>query len=290
MSLYDRIAPLLVWTPEAYKPFLVAGRRMGWLTRETATRLLDFPLVFEPEGEGVAVKAALETPEARSEALEGVLQELVAAGEIRRLRGELYPLIRRWGEAPLGLVDRRAAPLLGIRCFGIHVNGYVEKGAGKGGGLHIWVGRRAEDKAIAPGKYDHILAGGQPAGLSLAENLAKEAAEEASLAPELAAKAEPVGAVTYRCDWPDGCKDDVLFCYDLAVPEEVIPVNDDGEVEDFALCPVEEVIAELRETDNFKFNVGPVIVDFLIRRGILTPENEPDYLRLCASLRSAPPD
>ncbi|MEX2409405.1 MAG: NUDIX domain-containing protein, partial [Rhodovibrionaceae bacterium] len=204
----------------------------------------------------------------------------------RRLRGELYPLIRRWGETPLALVDRRAAPLLGIRCFGLHVNGTVERADG----LHIWVGRRAEDKAIAPGEYDHLVAGGQPAGLSLADNLVKEAAEEANLPEELARRAKPVGAVTYRCDWPGGCKDDVLFCYDLEVPEDFTPENTDGEVAHFELWPVERVIAELRETDSFKFNVAPVVIDFLIRRGILTPENEPDYLRLAASLRTAPPD
>lgn len=286
MSLFDRIAPLLAWTPENYTPFLIAGRRMGWLRRELAGRLLDFPQVFEPQGEGVALKESLATPEARSAALEEVLRELIAAGEVRRLRGEAYPLIRRWGETPLGTVDRRAAPLLGIRCFGIHVNGYVAREDG----LHIWVGRRARDKAIAPGKYDHLVAGGQPADLSLAANLVKEAAEEASLPPELAARARPVGAVTYRCDWPEGCKDDVLFCYDLELPEDFIPMNADGEVEYFELWPVEQVIAELRERDTFKFNVGPVIIDFLIRRGLLTPENEPDYLRLCASLRTAPPE
>ena len=133
-------------------------------------------------------------------------------------------------------------------------------------------------------------AGGQPAGLSLADNLVKEAAEEANLPEAIARRARPIGAVTYRCDWPDGCKDDVLFCYDLEVPEEFTPENTDGEVEHFELWPVEEVIAELRSRDSFKFNVGPVVIDFLIRRGYLTPDNEPDYLRLAASLRTAPPE
>lgn len=286
MSLFDRIAPLLAWTPEAYSPLLVAGRRMGWLRSDTARRLLDFPEVFETRGEAVSLRDALATPEARGAALEAVLKELIAAGEIRRLRGELYPLVRRWGDEPLALVDRRAAPLLGIRCFGLHVNGYVKKGDD----LHIWVGRRAKDKAIAPGQYDHLVAGGQPAGLSLADNLVKEAAEEANLPEAIARRARPIGAVTYRCDWPDGCKDDVLFCYDLEVPEEFTPENTDGEVEHFELWPVEEVIAELRSRDSFKFNVGPVVIDFLIRRGYLTPDNEPDYLRLAASLRTAPPE
>ncbi len=287
MSLLDRFTPLLTWTPELYRPLWIAGRRMGWLRQETAARLLAFSEVFgEGREGGVALRDGLDSPEARSAALEAVLKEMIAAGEIRRLRGELYPLIRRWGETPLARVDRRAAALFGIRCYGIHVNGTVETADG----LHIWIGRRAEDKAIAPGQYDHLVAGGQPADLGLTDNLLKEAAEEANLPPQIARRARPVGAVTYRCDWPGGCKDDVLFCYDLEVPADFTPVNTDGEVADFALWPVERVIAELRESDSFKFNVGPVMIDFLIRRGFLTPENEPDYLRLCASLRSAPLD
>ena len=62
MSLFDRIAPLLAWTPEAYSPLLVAGRRMGWLRSDTARRLLDFPEVFETRGESVSLRDALATP------------------------------------------------------------------------------------------------------------------------------------------------------------------------------------------------------------------------------------
>ena len=58
-----------------------------------------------------------------------------------------------------------------------------------------------------------------------------------------------------------------------------MPVNADGEIEEFFLWPIERVIRELSETDNFKFNVAFVIIDFLIRHGFVGPE-DPDYLEL----------
>ena len=44
------------------------------------------------------------------------------------------------------------------------------------------------------------------------------------------------------------------------------------------------MIRELGETDNFKFNVAFVIIDFLIRRGFVGPEDA-DYLELVHRLR-----
>jgi hypothetical protein len=40
----------------------------------------------------------------------------------------------------------------------------------------------------------------------------------------------------------------------------------------------------VRDTDDFKFNVNLVIIDFALRHGLLTPENR-EYLALIAGLR-----
>ncbi|MFO1156597.1 MAG: hypothetical protein U1E43_07455 [Rhodospirillales bacterium] len=40
----------------------------------------------------------------------------------------------------------------------------------------------------------------------------------------------------------------------------------------------------MRDTDDFKFNCGPVVIDFPIRHGILTPDDEPDHLTLARGL------
>jgi len=49
---------------------------------------------------------------------------------------------------------------------------------------------------------------------------------------------------------------------------------------------VPAVLAELRAGDAFKFNVGPVLIDFLIRHGVIGPDTETGYPELCRALRS----
>jgi hypothetical protein len=85
----------------------------------------------------------------------------------------------------------------------------------------------------------------------------------------------------------EGLRNDVLFVYDLELPADVTPVNSDGEIEEFFLWPIEQVMRRVAETDDFKFNVGPVIIDFLLRHGFLDPET-PDYLEILMGLRNNP--
>ena len=181
------------------------------------------------------------------------------------------------------LMERAAVPLFGLRAFGVHLNGYVRGPEG----LSLWVARRSKDKATAPGKLDHLAAGGQPHGLGVRENLIKECAEEAGMAPDLAARAVPVGLVSYRCAREEGLRDDVLFCFDLDVPGDFVPEITDGEVESFALWPLPRVMATIRDSEEFKFNVPLVILDFAIRHGILGPDDT-DYEAIVTGLRQVP--
>ena len=98
--------------------------------------------------------------------------------------------------------------------------------------------------------------------------------------------AVPVGAVSYRCERPEGLRDDVLFCYDLDLPEDFAPVNEDGEVESFALWPITEVLARIRDTDDFKFNVNLVVLDLAVRLGLIAPD-APGYQEIWEGLRLA---
>jgi len=115
------------------------------------------------------------------------------------------------------------------------------------------------------------------------ENLAKECAEEASIPPELAARAVAVGALSYRCERPEGLRDDVVFCFDLTLPPDFRPDNTDGEVDEFFLWPVERVIEAVRETEDFKFNVNLVVLHLMLRRGLLNPD-DPDYQAIVEGL------
>jgi 8-oxo-dGTP pyrophosphatase MutT (NUDIX family) len=280
MSYLERIAYCRRWDPAAYRPFVIDGRTLGRVSHGAAGRLAEFPEVFVVNDAAVALAPGLDDFDTRSQAVAEVLRELKAQGEIPLWRGEDYPVLLRWGEAPALKAERAAVPLLGTRGFGVHVNGLV-RGPG---GLEMWVGKRAADKQTAPGKLDHVVAGGQPFGLGVRENMIKEAGEEAGIPAGLAARALAVGAVSYRCERPEGLRDDVLFCYDLVLPDDFVPRNTDGEVESFALWPIEEVLARIRETEDFKFNVALVILDFAIRRGLIAPD-DPDYQEIWEGLR-----
>jgi hypothetical protein len=167
--------------------------------------------------------------------------------------------VSRGFDAPqLFSIERAAAPLFGVRAYGVHVNGYVRDGAD----IHMWIGCRASDRGVAPGKLDQLAAGGQPAHLSVAENLIKECGEEASIPAVLAQRARSVGAITYAAARPEGLRRDVLFTYDLELPADFKPISGDGETASFQLLPLKEVAAIVRDADDFKFNCALVVIRF----------------------------
>lgn len=280
MSLLERVRACHGWRPEAYRPWTVGRTVVGQVRHDLAERLRDFPEVFEVSAAAVALRADLDGFAERSAAVDAVVRALAEGGEIGRYRGEAYPVAPRWGEAPVLKMDRGAVPDFGARAYGVHLNGVVEGPDG----LKMWVGKRAMNKPTGAGKLDHLVAGGQPHGLSVRDNLVKEADEEAALPAALARQAVPVGAVSYRCERAEGLRDDVLFCYDLSLPADFAPRNTDGEVDWFELWPMEKVAARLAESDDFKFNVALVIVDFMVRRGLLGPD-DPDYMAIVDGLR-----
>src|SRR5262249_586025 len=198
----------------------------------------------------------------------------------RGWRNEAYPVGVDFYSPPLMQIERAAVPLFGVRAYGVHVNGFV----GDGADLRLWVAKRSPHKQTAPGKLDHLVAGGQPMGLSLMDNLVKEAAEEASLPEALARRARSAGFVSYVPERSKGLRSDICFCFDIELPAAFEPHNTDGEIESFSLWPIERVRTSLAETEDFKFNVALVNIDFLVRRGYLSPD-EPGYVDLVEGLR-----
>ena len=75
------------------------------------------------------------------------------------------------------------------------------------------------------------------------------------------------------------------FCFDLELPSNFVPRNTDGEIESFALWPIERVAETVAETREFKDNCNLVIIDFLIRHGFIPPD-DPDYVALVRGLHT----
>ena len=193
-----------------------------------------------------------------------VARGLADAG-LCRWRGEAFD-VRAVPDGPvLDTVDRGALPLLGVQAEGVHMNGLVRRGDD----WWVWVARRAADKLLDPGKLDHLVAGGVPAGLTPAETLVKEGAEEAGLPPELCAAARHRGTISYAMERPEGLRRDRLHVYDLVLPDGFTPEPRDGEVAGFELWRAGDVLERVRRTADFKFNVNLVLIGLFRRLGML---------------------
>jgi len=280
VSLLDRIRECNVHDPSHFVPFTVAGVRVGWVKKSFMPQLEEFPDVFTVSERAVAMAQHLATPDQRTDAAREVLKALAADGIIKGWRNEFYPVGTSFTAAPLMLMERAAVPFFGVRAYGIHVNGFVRDGDE----IRMWIGRRASDKHTYPDQLDNMIGGGQPAGMGLMDNLVKEAEEEASIPPDLAATAVPAGAVSYCLEVEEGLRPDVLFVYDLALPPDFRPVNRDGEVAEFQLWPIDRVLETAAETGEFKFNCNLVVIDFAVRHGFVAPD-DPDYIEIVQGLR-----
>jgi isopentenyldiphosphate isomerase len=282
MAYLDHIRACNNFDPAGFRPFRVGAARVGWLPQALAGELRRWPDVFQVGADAVTLAPALGDFDARSRALDAPLRTLADEGQIEAWRGELYPVTPDWHTPPLMQIERAAAPRFGIRAFGVHINGFVRKADG----LHMWVARRAYDKPTFPGMLDNMVAGGQPIGIGLMANVIKECGEEAGIPKSLARHAIAVGMISYTHQPPEGCKPDQMFCYDLELPADFTPAPADGEVEEFYLWPVAKVAETVRDTFEFKFNCNLCIIDFLIRHGVIDPDNEPDYAALVHGLRA----
>ena len=279
MALIDRIRVCTIFDRAAYIPFRVAGNSVGLVKPGFASTLAAYDDVFDVTDDAVELSERYRSPEERTAAADGVLRRLAALGAIQGWRDEPYPVAVDPMAPALLLMERAALPLFGIRAAGVHVNGFVRDN----GSIKMWIGRRSLHKQTAPGKLDQMVAGGQSARYTIEETLIKEAAEEASLPVSLAHRARPVGAITYATEMEGGLRRDVLYVFDLELPADFTPRPNDDEISEFYLWAIEQVIDTVRNSDEFKFNCALVIIDFLIRHGLIS-HAEPDYLALVKGL------
>ena len=259
-------------------PLLAGAHRIGWLRHDNAAALSRFPRVFAAEASCVRLVAEGDA-DTVSAAVDEVVEALVVERLVPKWRNETFDVMPRWGDPPIFRLDRGAVPFFGTRAYGVHLNGYRRDGDR----LHVWIGRRAPDKRVSPNKLDNIVAGGIGNGHGIAATLVKEAEEEGGIPKPLVERAVPVGAVSYCMETELGIRDDVLFIYDLELPADFVPQNSDGEIVHFELMPAASVVDQVRRTDDFKFNVNLVILDFALRHGLIGVD-DPEYTDIATGL------
>ncbi|CCF58595.1 hypothetical protein KAFR_0E04450 [Kazachstania africana CBS 2517] len=237
--------------------------------------------------------------ETRNEQIASLAHEMCQTSTIEGVKGwrnERYPV---WvDKTPYVLVERAAAGILGIVTYGVHINGYLYDSVT--GEIKFWVPRRSATKPTWPSLLDNTVAGGIGYPCGVYETVLKEASEEASLKKDMIEEnVISTGVVTYLF-YQGNTKlekfntensfivGEVEHTFDLFFPNGTIPTPNDNEVESFKLLTLQQVIDALQNNE-FKPNCGLILVDFLIRHGYITAENEPNYIEIvCRMHRKLP--
>ncbi len=264
-----------------FLPFNIAGQRVGAINRLRLPLLQARPEIFICSDTQISLNPALDTPAQRTQALDSVLRQWREQAVFFGWRDESYRVATDFDAEPLLLMERAATSMFGVRKYGIHLNGFTWRN----GELHMWIARRSYQSPTYPGMLDQLVAGGLGAAYSARQTMQKEAAEEADIPEMLSAQAKAVGTVSYRTTRHNNWVEDVLFLYDLELPEDFVPHNTDGEVETFYCMSIAEVLVHLTDsTDQLKLNSNLVVIDFLLRHAYLTPEM-PHYVAIAQGLR-----
>ena len=226
--------------PERFVPLALEGQRIGWLRPELAARLASWPGVFRASADRVALLDP--------DGLTAVVEALAKDGFIPGWRNERYRI------ADLFEIERAAARPFGLTTQAVHLNGIV-------GGSRMWLARRSTTKPIDPGMLDNLVGGGVSTGFSAQTTLVKEAWEEAGIPPELARMAIAGGTISVLREVPEGVQSETIEIYDLDVPQDFRPHNQDGEVSEFKLLTFSEV-----EREELTYEAALVARDYFSRR------------------------
>jgi len=296
-----------------FTPVLVDEKQVGWLNPivlEALTTQLAIGRACElveasqlagaaaaaaqMSANGVAVRIAPESAsaEGRSDFVAALVKELEDDGIIPRAKlpnelEDVHPLsagfvVAGKGVVPLLRIGREAMIYFGIPAYGVHVNGWVRDPENPSSDVPwaMWVATRSMSKATYPGLLDQVVAGSQPQAISLDQNVREVCEQEACLPPAALAEIKPAGLVSYRYATPKWLSTRMLMVYDLEMEQGLVPLSSDGEVEEFQLLRIDEVLRSLREDlPLWKPNSALIAIDFCVRHHFVD-EAEPGYAEL----------
>lgn len=223
------------------QPLSVAGHVVGSVEADFARQLGELsepgaPLL-RPDGDLWILQGAGDA----SQSLNHLAHAMRAAGLAGAWRNEQLAVCDERGQR-IATIERAAVRPLGIATQAVHLIGHAPDGC-------VWVQQRADDKPTHPGRWDTLMGGMVSAADTLEQAVARETWEEAGLhVADLhglrhgghvdfarpSDEAEGQGYMRERIDW-----------YEAVVPAGLVPDNQDGEVQGFALIDRRELEAWL---------------------------------------------
>ncbi|RKR43257.1 DUF4743 domain-containing protein [Paraburkholderia sp. BL17N1] len=252
---------------QAHVPFCIDAEQVGWIRTGDVPLLARWPDVFDIDSGRVTLAPAFNTVDLRSAALGSVIGALAAEDRIPGWRNETYAIRNAFDAPPLAYIERAASRFFGTMTYAVHLNGvveYADSGAPRGA-PQLWIARRSDTKATDPGMLDNVVAGGIGWGFGVAETIVKECWEEAGIPEEIATRAVAGRTAHVLQSLPEGTQAEQIFIYDLALPADFAPRNQDGEVGEHRLARIDEA-ARWIEEGAMTVDASLATLDCLLRR------------------------
>jgi 8-oxo-dGTP pyrophosphatase MutT (NUDIX family) len=274
MGFLENIASMNHFEAKNFIPFYFGTEKVGHLHFDYLSSLLDLGLGFQERNGSLFLPH--QDFSMASKTMAWAVGKLSKTVEMH-LRDEFCDVKPTFCGPTLFKIQRGAHEFFGVKGYGVHCIAYRKKE----GKLWVWVAKRSAKKSKYPAYYDDTIAGGISSGFSPKDVLLKEAWEEAHLEARQAALARSCGIISYKRSVGYFTEWATLFLYELELDQS--PQPNDDEVERFELMPVESVYEWVKEGTFFKPNCNLVQMSFLIRHGILGPQ-EPDFEAICKGL------
>ena len=269
--------------------FMVKNQLIGYIRPNVLKILRQFYgkyFIFNDENKLVMFETVYDLDyNSRTDVLDEVLKHMKEKELFLCLKGwrdEKYNISELFYGEKLFKIERSACCIFGFISYGYHINGYVKEN----GSYMIWLARRSPSKQTFPGMLDNLAAGGFAADLKLFECAVKELDEESDINGELLKTLKPVDAVSYAYEDDVGIVREGEFVFDIKLPASFVPKNKDGEAESFYLMNVDEIKKAVIR-DDFKPNCALITINFLIRKGIITPDNDRNYFYLLENMHKS---
>lgn len=252
----------IAFEPGALLPFVSGGDRVGWV-RDDLRMVLGarWSSHFVVRDGAMHFADRFDSFDARRDAMSEVLEHLRATGWVRGWRNEHYSVYGESDDAPKFSMERAAVRRFGVRGQAAHVNGYTRTPDG----LALWIGERSASKQIDAGRLDNLVGGGIAVGSTPQATLIKECWEEAGIPAAMAQRAVAIGTLRFACRDEEGVDANLVHAFDLELPPNFTPHNQDGEVARFERVLATELPARLAETNRFTLDAALVTADWLAR-------------------------
>ncbi|ASK27200.1 NUDIX hydrolase [Neisseria chenwenguii] len=183
-------------------------------------------------------------------------------------RNELFDVYSADGQSLFPL-ERSAFRPLGLMSHAVHLNGLVHRD----GEWKFWIGRRSPDKAVAPNRLDNMVGGGIASGETSTNAVLRESEEEAGLNAALLGGMGLQNKIRSLRPVSRGLHNEVLHIFDVVLPATVRPKNRDGEVAEFMLMGVDELLAAMQNCE-MMHDAQLVTLDAFLRYGLLDPDHD----------------